>query len=55
MNWVLIVLVAGNFTFAKVMDTEAACEKVGTMFTVNDGAEFVCVSSTAFVEMVEGL
>jgi hypothetical protein len=46
MNWLLIVLVAGNFQFVKITDSYDSCVKMGQVYTqgINHAASFVCLT-----------
>lgn len=49
MNWLMIVLIAGNFSFAKIVDDEAECTKVGVFYTqgIEYAASYVCIKADA--------
>lgn len=49
MNWILIVMLAGNIHFAKVMDGESSCTKLGDVFAL-DGASYMCIDAKTIQE-----
>lgn len=55
MNWLMIVLVAGNFHFVKIADTQESCEKMGQFYTqgIEHVASHVCISSEYLLEAIE--
>lgn len=54
MNWLLIVLTAGNFTLARITDTEKSCVDMGTFYTQTiEQVSFVCVRSDVFTASIE--
>jgi hypothetical protein len=53
MNWLMIVLVAGNFHFVKMTDTQESCEKMGVFYTqgIEHVAEYICVTPEALKDL----
>lgn len=47
MNWLLIVLVAGNFQFVKITDSLDSCLNMGDFYTqgIEHTARFICINS----------
>jgi len=55
MNYILIVLIAGNLYFTRITDTEKSCEKMGEFYTqgIEYTAEYICLSSKEVKEIME--
>ncbi len=49
MNWILIVMVAGNLHFTRIMDDETSCTKLGEIYASQD-ASYLCISSKTVFE-----
>lgn len=54
MNWLLIVLTAGNFSYSNILHSEASCEALGKYYQQQyEDTSFICMSPEAITETLE--
>lgn len=53
MNWLLIVITAGNITFAKIADSETSCEALGKFYTqgIEYTTSYICLAAEALEKL----
>lgn len=54
MNWLLIVMIAGQFSFAEILDTKTECGNLGNaQVTQHAEVTFVCLTTESLLQISE--